>query len=156
MRGRCIGCGIVNLPAALNAPEVYVGAVRQRFGRPHGPALVCPDRSTGPDFLPGATLLTFSQRTSEKSCPFCPCATRANCLSCSQRTSKTFCPRFSWATFQRGQSVDFFMCEKVGERRKVCPFAHAQHGQICPRLPMVAHGLPIFHGQLFSSTLSGG
>ena len=47
-----------------------------------------------------ATLLTFSPRTSEKSCQLCPCATRANCLICSPRTSKTFCPRFSWAGFQ--------------------------------------------------------
>lgn len=47
-----------------------------------------------------ATLLTFSPRTSEKSCPFCPCATRATCLICSPRTSETFCPRFSWAGFQ--------------------------------------------------------
>ena len=89
--------------AALNVPRVYVGAVRQRFGRTHGPALVCPDRSTGPDFLPRATLLTFSPRTSEKSCPLCPRATRANCLICSPRTSETFCPRFSWAGFQIGQ-----------------------------------------------------
>ena len=59
MRGRRIGCGIVNLPAALHAPEVYVGAVRQRFGRPHGPALVYPDRSTGPDFLGHIVLLVL-------------------------------------------------------------------------------------------------
>ena len=48
-------------------------------------------------FLHRATLLAFSPRTSEKSCPLCPRATRANCLVCSQRTSETFCPRFSWA-----------------------------------------------------------
>ena len=48
-------------------------------------------------FLPVATVLTFSPRTSENSCQLCPCATRANCLVCSQRTSKTFCPRFFWA-----------------------------------------------------------
>jgi hypothetical protein len=66
-------------------------------------------------FLPVATLLAFSQRTSEKSCSLCPCATRATCLICSQRTSKTFCPRFSWATFQIVWSKKFFMCKESGK-----------------------------------------
>ena len=59
MHGRCTGCGIANLPATLNAPEVYVGAAERRFGRFCSPALVYPDRSTGPDFLGQIVLLVL-------------------------------------------------------------------------------------------------
>lgn len=38
---------------ALHALKVYVGAAERRFGRFCSPALVCPDRSTGPDFARG-------------------------------------------------------------------------------------------------------
>lgn len=46
--------------------------------------------------------------------------------------------------------------KKAGRREKLCPFAHAQHGQKLPILPTFAHGLPIFRGQLFSLDIPGG
>ena len=88
--------------------------------------------------LHGATVLTFSPRTSEKSCPLCPCATRANCLVCSQRTSETFCPRFSWAGSEILPTI-------LRQREKI--------RTVCTR---VARGLPIFRGQNYSHDISGG
>ena len=52
-------CGVRHCQslAALNAPGVYVGAAERRFGRFCSPALVYPDRSTGPDFCTGQLFL---------------------------------------------------------------------------------------------------
>lgn len=88
-------------------------------------------------FLPWATVLTFSLRTSENSCPFCPRAMRANCLSCSQRTSKTFCPRFFWAGSEILPTI-------LRQREKI--------RTVCTR---VAHGCPRHVGTLSHFIFSG-
>ena len=142
--------------AALNAPRVYVGAVRQRFGRTHGPALVCPDRSTGPDFCTGQLFL-LSLRELVRRVARSAHVQRGQLVSFVLREQVRLFARVFHGQVFRSSGRGVNSCAKnVRERRKVCPFAHAQHGQKLPILPTFAHGLPIFHGQLFSLDIPGG
>ena len=69
---------------------------------------------------------------------------------------RLFARVFHGQLFRSSGRGEFLCAKKAGKREKLRPFAHARHGQNLPILPTFAHGLPKFHGQLFSLDIPGG
>ena len=142
-------------PAALNVPRVYVGAVERRFGCFCSPALICPDRSTGPDFCTGQLFL-LSLRELVRRVARSAHVQRGRIVSFVLREQvRLFARVFHGQVFRSAGQV-VFPCAKTWENVRSCALLPMSNtGKSCPFCPRLPTVCPYFMGNFFPQHFRG-
>lgn len=141
--------------AALNVPRVYVGAAERRSGRFCSPALVCPDRSTGPDFCPWQ-LFSLSLRELVRTVASSAHVQRGRIVSVVLREQVRLFARVFHGQVFRLSGRGVFSCARKWETVRSCALLPMlDTGKICPFCPRLPTVCPYFMGNFFLSTFRG-